>query len=262
MPNENDSPSTEKEFVGAVTVKLPAFMESASIGWFTIAEAQFKLRHIVESATKFYHVLSFLPPEVVMKIRPDTLQSNSYENLKQEVVDLYEKSKPELFEKLISKTVLTGRPSLFLNELITLGSKVGVNEDLVRHRFLQTVPPTISPVLMAQKDLNINQLGKLADELVVLTEKNAVVNEVKPSLTYSKPSPRSRSTSPAASIIPIGLKPFHAAQKPQICRAHIYFSDKARTCKNWCRYPNKSSNLNILPNSRSASPARSSGSGN
>ena len=112
--------TSQNEVAGAVSIKLPQFMESSVMGWFTIAEAQFKLRHITDTATKFYHILSFLPPEVVVKLRPDTLQSNKYENLKEEVVGLYEKSKPEILEKLMSKTVLIGRPSIFLNELIPL----------------------------------------------------------------------------------------------------------------------------------------------
>ena len=43
------------------------------------------------------------------------------------------------------------------------------------------------------------------------------------------------------SAIPIGLRPFSPDQRPRVCRRHLYFGENSRTCKPWCRWPNKRS---------------------
>ncbi|KAF0311973.1 Lamin Dm0 [Amphibalanus amphitrite] len=48
-----------------VSVKPPAFMETAVQGWFAIMEAQFHLAKITSDTTRFYHVLAALPPTTV-----------------------------------------------------------------------------------------------------------------------------------------------------------------------------------------------------
>jgi hypothetical protein len=60
---------------------------------------------------------------------------------------------------------MSGRPSYYLQELNSIAARVGVSEDLVRHQFEQALPPAISPVLAAQRELTLQQLGTLADEL-------------------------------------------------------------------------------------------------
>ncbi|KAF0308748.1 hypothetical protein FJT64_020064 [Amphibalanus amphitrite] len=90
--------------------------------------------------------------------------------MNQAVTELYERSKPELFDQLISKVQLTGRPSLYVRELQELAGKVGVGEELVRHKLLQSLPPAVGAVLAAQRDLSLQQLGKLADELMPLLQ--------------------------------------------------------------------------------------------
>ena len=48
-----------------VTIKMPEFMESSVKGWFQILEAQFTLKGVTVSATKFLHVLATLPANIV-----------------------------------------------------------------------------------------------------------------------------------------------------------------------------------------------------
>ena len=83
---------------------------------------------------------------------------------------MHEKAKPELLERLISKTCLTGRPSHFLSELCEMGEKAGVCDELVRHKFLQSLPSGVAAALVSQYEMPLSQLGKLADELVPLLQ--------------------------------------------------------------------------------------------
>lgn len=251
MPKDEDKEAPALNLVG---IKMPAFMETAASAWFSILEANFHIRSITSEETKFFHLIATLPPEVITKISATVMNAKKYTDAKEIVIAIHEKTKPELFSKLITKTSMTGRPSYYMQELNGIASKVGVGEDLVRHQFIQALPPTISPVLAAQRDLTLTQLGNLADELTPFFQQalhvksNAQSHHERASPSFQKKD---------NSKIPIGLRPFNEQQRPRICRGHIYYADKSRTCKPWCRYPNKT-NCTIQPNSRSSSPAPSS----
>ena len=299
MPGDNakDSPASDTSEgatsspVHHVSVKPPPFMESAVPGWFAIMDAQFHIAQITSAKTKFYHVLSSLPPETISHIPPDVLKQKDFKVLQETVTDMYEKTKPELFERLISKTRLTGRPSHFLSELREMGDKAGVGDELIRHKFLQSLPSGIAAALGSQREMTLSQLGKLADELVPLVQgTHAAVHVVpaevdlspagvnpyqpqfQPSVSHPVPChmtshmpqqygqdhrrrlPPSRGF--GAPRVNPGLIPFHEGQSPKVCRAHLFYGDRARWCKPWCQWPTKSADLKMQPSSRSASPAR------
>ena len=268
-----------------VSVKPPPFMETAVRGWFAILDAQFHIARITNDQTKFYHVLSSLPPETIARIPQDVLAKKEFDSLKESVTDTYEKTKPELFERLISRAHLTGRPSLFLSELREIADKVGVGDELIRHKFLQSLPAGIAAALGSQRELSLSQLGKLADELLPLVQGSRAAGSVNavnveaeplpqpsgamfsPVLCFMTPTqpryPSDPRRHPARAPVParaqdvsIGLTPYYDGQRPQVCRAHLFFGTRARTCKPWCKWPSKAADLTVQPSSRSASPAR------
>ncbi|KAK7074265.1 hypothetical protein SK128_000660, partial [Halocaridina rubra] len=51
-------------------------------------------------------------------------------------------------------------------EILRTASKLGVTDDLVKHKFLEAVPSSFSAVLASQQNMDLPALGKLADELV------------------------------------------------------------------------------------------------
>lgn len=235
-----------------VSIKAPAFMETAANGWFSIMEAQFHLCKVTVDQTKYYHVISALPPEIVAKLPSSIHENKQYEELKNAVINSYESTKPELFEKLISKTTMSGRPSVYLQELASTAAKIGVGDDIVRHKFIQASPATISPVLAAQKSLTLQQLGTLADELMPYFQ-DKVMHVNKQPQRYNN-TYQEHQTNRNQSQLARGLRPFSENQRPKICRTHLYFAEKARNCTAWCKWPNKS-NCTIQASSRSASPA-------
>lgn len=257
MVEVNGEPVAEVRMVHAVSIKIPAFMETAASGWFAIIEAQFDINKITVSATKFSHVLSNLPPDLVIKLAPELLTGKNYENLKEAVIAVHEQTKPELYAKLISGSAskMTGRPSYYLQELQSIASKVGVGEDLIRHQFLQALPTRISPVLAAQKTLSLSQLGTLADELMPFTNSDHVVQHVSEERSASRFDPRQNvRNNQSNSSIPYGLRPFSKDQRPKVCRWHLYYGTNSRSCKPWCTFPDKNG-CKILPRGRSPSPA-------
>ena len=66
----------------------------------------------------------------------------------------------------MSTTTITGHPSTYLQEMLSIAKRIGIREEIVIHKFLQAQPATISPVIASQKELSPTQLGKLADELM------------------------------------------------------------------------------------------------
>ena len=164
--NENESADRKYDYIAHATIKPPKFLDTNPSAYFCIFEAQFNLKNITSSATKFYNVVAALPSEVVGRLSPAVIATASYEELKAAVVNIYEKTKPEILNNLMKQRSLSGRPSLYLNEMLTLAEKIQLGEDIVRHQFIQALPSTISPIIASQKGLNLLQLGELADELL------------------------------------------------------------------------------------------------
>ena len=146
MEGKSEEP-TKNAAVEHVSIKMPEFMESSVNGWFKILEAQFTLRGITVSSTKFLHILSTLPANIVTKIPEKILLSNSYESLKEAVLSIYEETKPELLDKLMSSTSMSGRPSVYLAEMLTVAARIRVNDTIVRHKFLQNLPEAVKPAI-------------------------------------------------------------------------------------------------------------------
>ena len=261
MKNKNDSGDDAN--IAHLSIKPPQFTSNYSSGWFEIVEAQFALANIKSSTTKFFHALSAMPPDLVYKLSPSVLTNKDYGELKTAVTTLFESSKAEIFERLTQHTPLVGKPSLFLRELLTQAKKVGVGEDLIRHRFLNSMPQTVRPVLVAQQSLSLEQLGTLADDLIPLMGGVHAIQDAHANDQASRSvSDRAKQRNIDYRDIPTGLKPFHAEQKPKVCRAHLYFAEKARNCKPWCKFPITGAKPKMLPSSRpssrTSSPSRSS----
>ena len=257
MPNNTEATAMESQ-CQRVSVKTPEFHEANAKSWFVMMESQFILSQITNDQTKFHHAVTGLPASVVSQLPQDIIASMKYENLKKEVLAYYEKTRPELLDKLMAETSISGKPSAYLRELGRLAQDIGAGEDIVRHKFLQALPPSIAPVVASQKKTPLSELGTLADELLPLLNKTPRINAAPATYTPDQgiPPPRHRIPDPGVpqTGIPMGLRPYRRNQRPTICRAHLYFNNSARNCKPWCKWPNKKRGLEILPNSRSSSP--------
>jgi len=253
--------------VNHVSVKLPEFSEATAAGWFPIVEAQFNLAKITKEDTKFFHAVSGIPPSLITRLPSSILENYSYTELKNAILSISEKSKPEMFEALLNTQTIAGKPSVCLSQMRSMATKVAIGDEFVRHKFLQMLPSNISPVIAASSTLTLDQIGALADELVSLPIGNSSAGiayqighsqSASPSSNYpyhyhgrrQDQFNNRRGSQPA---IPNSLKPFHSKQRPVVCRAHLYFGQEARTCKPWCRWPNKG-NCTMESSSRPQSP--------
>ena len=72
-----------------------------------------------------------------MKLPKTVIENANYEALMKAVIEHFESSKPELFDNFMKNRAWVGKPSAFLGEMRATANKLGVNDDLVRHRFQQ-----------------------------------------------------------------------------------------------------------------------------
>lgn len=244
--------SGDAAIAAAVSIKVPPFIQSQPGTWFLILEAQFNIASITTATTRFYHALSNLPVDTVSNLDEEVLRAADYDALKEAVKKYHEQSRGEVFESFLRSTPLTGKPSHYLMEMRKMAKKVGVGEEMVRHRFQQALPANLAPVIATQKTLPLDDLGALADELVPLLKGEAVCavtphppHENKPRQAYK----------PAGSSKSLTLVPFAEGQLPKVCRSHLFFGAKARNCRPWCQWPDKAT-CNVTQ-SRAASPATS-----
>ena len=150
-------------------------MYAAVDGWFAKCEAQFELRNISNETTRFYHVLSNLPPDLISNLPTTMITSKSYTELREAAINMHEQSKLELFNRLIGATTMTGKPSTYLHELMATASKIGV-----RLKFIQALPTEITPVIVAIKNTSVYELGTLPDEIVPFLNQKYVHNITAP----------------------------------------------------------------------------------
>ena len=212
-----------------VAIKIPSF-DSANIKtWFRILESQFKLARITSSATQFHHLLSNIPLSITTGIAESVLDGEDYEKLKTQVLQNYEKSKHDLFDEFVNKKVLDCKPSVFLNDIQIAGHKVGVSEDIIRRKFEKVLPTNIAPVVAAQKNVTLTDLGKLADDLMNLCATSNSVNSINSNKDQEHKYQK----------INYQVRPFSGNQRPKVCRSHIYYGKAAKFCRFWCQWPDK-----------------------
>lgn len=150
--------------VRAVSVKPPAFEENSAGKWFRILESMFFTSKITTSSTKFHHALSNLPLSVVNRLQDDMIDCKDYDLLKKNIIALYAKSTPELFESLIEKNkICFSKPSVYLHEIRKLGQQLGVNDDFLKIKFLKGLPDNIRPIIVSKEGISLDEMAHAAD---------------------------------------------------------------------------------------------------
>ena len=102
------------------SMKLPAFWPDVAEVWFAQADAQFAIRNISVSKTKFYHMVAVLSQEVASQIldliRPPPA-GDPYKVLREGLITLVSLNKYQQFKALVSLSYLPGPKTLASDEL-------------------------------------------------------------------------------------------------------------------------------------------------
>ena len=138
--------------VGAVALKLPLFWPDSAEVWFAQAEAQFNIKGIVSSTTKFYYCVAALSQEVASQLL-DLIRtppsSEPYEVLKSRLVKTYALNDYQRFESLVSLP-LTGdqKPSHLMNRMLALLPEDYKPGFILRGLFLRRLPAEVRAHLL------------------------------------------------------------------------------------------------------------------
>jgi len=203
--------------VYAVSLKLPTFLASRPDVWFQQTEAQFALRNITDSTTKYFYLLTSLDPVVTERMAGDVAAvpiDGKYEYLKSKLMEVYGLTDDQKADRLLD---LSGLGDWKPSQLCAHIQSLTVNQDvLMRRIFLRQLP----------EDVRVQVTALDADTLPALARKADVIMAAKrsPSLVY-------------ASSRPVGKKsPPHRPEKTNLCWYHAKFGHKAKACRPPCAY--------------------------
>ncbi|KAH8028843.1 hypothetical protein HPB51_019932 [Rhipicephalus microplus] len=134
-------------------VNLPLFWPNSPSTGFLQVEAHFRLRQITSQQTRYWHLVSCLPPDVaddLADILASPHPSSPCDKLKAAIISRKSESEHSRIQQLIKATELGDRrPSQLLRRMRQLlgGPLAPQEEKLLRELFLQSLPQSMVPVL-------------------------------------------------------------------------------------------------------------------
>ncbi|XP_049272044.1 uncharacterized protein LOC125758657 [Rhipicephalus sanguineus] len=152
-------------------VNLPPFWPNSPSTWFLQVEAHFRLRQITSQQTRYWHLVSCLPQDVadyLADILASPHPSHPYDTLKAAIISRKSESEHSRLQQLITATELGDRrPSQLLRRMRQLlgGPSAPQEEKLLRELFLQRLPKSMVPVLVAAGDVPVDTLAEMADRV-------------------------------------------------------------------------------------------------
>ena len=121
-----------------------------------------------------------LPEDLAINLPLDV---SSYESLQEQIMQIYQKSRQELLEEVLSSISCDGqKPSLcFLRIKRKVEDRhLTVDDQLLRHKFLQALPPTTRVSMSAHHNLALNDFAKLGDTIYQYSTVDYQVAAIRP----------------------------------------------------------------------------------
>lgn len=186
-PNPPDPPNPPKDskdstevIAAQVPLKLPIFWANRAALWFLQCETQFRMRGFKADQTKYDHVISVLPPDI-MELISDTLmdppQGDKYEALKKILIERCQDSETRRLDALLNKVDLGDtRPSELFRKMESLaGDFQLINKQLLKKLWIGKLPSSIQTCLIAIEGTQTpEELFNIADKLYDATEHNKI----------------------------------------------------------------------------------------
>ena len=243
----DDQPAAIEEMaINRISIKPPPFYTKRPEIWFRQMESQFALAGVTSSQTKFHHILTALPEDIVCEVN---FNDSSYGELKACVLNILQANRHQRIEEALAAVDIGNKkPSLVVNDLRRKFTDIGltVNDDIIKSRLLTALPPHIRSALVGHENNELETFAKIADSMFAVAARDtpfiSTVSHVK-SQNNTDSSPRgekSQSFNARENIKNISAnlpRPFFRGQRPRICNAHIYYASRARSCRPWCQWP-------------------------
>ncbi len=245
MPKDSDNvhalaePSS-LDLLNSVSVKVPAFWPDSAEAWFVQVEAQFALKGVTSSTTKFYYCVSSFNQETanqVLDLIKSPPSSEPYEALKTRLLKLFALDDYQRYEA-ISNLPLSGdmKPSTLMSNMLALLPVDHKPCFFLRGAFLKRLPADVRAHLLRDDFSDPISLALKADEIyksrvssspVYVVSQEDSVNAVSSSATNR---PR-RSATPHA-----GRNQENRSLSPSMCYYHSSWGSKAKKCRAPCSW--------------------------
>lgn len=167
-PSDGNVYSSE---IHKVSLKLPQFTPQSPEVWFVIAEAQFSLHRIVSETSRYTHLLTALPIELIqnnMDLIQNSQQSNTmYSDVKSELLRRLVPDEEQRIMELLYNTEMGDRkPSIFHRHLLHLvGKSNELGNKVIRKIFLDKLPKPLQRTLITIEKLPMSEQLSIADKL-------------------------------------------------------------------------------------------------
>lgn len=150
---------------GAVNLKIPPFWPEKPSIWFAQVEGQFAIANVVDSTTKFYHIVATLDRQYAAEVEDILTGPPDYEKLKTELIKRLSVSRENKVKQLLMHEELgTRKPSQFLRHLQHLAGP-SMPEDVLRTIWTSRLPPGMQPIVASQPSLSLDALADLTDRI-------------------------------------------------------------------------------------------------
>ena len=272
---DNSSTSElQQETIGFVDYKIPFNNKCPSV-WFRQMECNFTVSNIRSDERKFMLAFPRLPQDISSEI-PEDLKT--YSELKKFILAMNEKSSQQKIEEALGTMNLEGRrPSQFVRNVTSKLRDIGLEptEEILKHRLIKAMPENVRITLTASQSLPMTDFCMIADNLSDVMEGSVYqISTQRQSFNTYHRDEKNHGYNPRWQKSPIrsnnysmetrgnhGYFPFHPDQRQKICRCHIYFGERAKRCKTWCKWPGSKPQIidpdsatNSRNSSRSSSP--------
>ena len=152
--------------VFGASVQLPAFDKAELEALFILADANFNLRKVTDSRTKYWYVLSKFDSQTLRKLSTflkEPRGDDPYQELRDMLCCTYE---PPLEQKLDAMLTLTSigdeRPAEFAMEIRRLGSAASM-DDVMKRVFVRCLPSPIVTAITGSLAGNFQAVATAAD---------------------------------------------------------------------------------------------------
>ena len=215
---------------------LPKFWSADPQLWFVHVEAQFQLNKIKSDEKKFNYIIASMACEDLKLVADILPQQPDYEKLKATLIKRCSISDADRVKTLLSGIELGDRkPSQLLRELRLLSTS-GTPDEVIKQLWLQRLPLASQTTLLAF-DINLDQLGDIADRISSVSQHNiSSLQETSSSLSQEVEQLREE--------INKMKKNLHRSPSPQrkkynkssFCWYHEQFKNRARKCQPPCSF--------------------------
>ena len=140
-----------------VLLPMSRFDEQSASRWSKIREPiNNDISHYVPSRT------GYLLVGVANRLSDESIENANYEELKKSILDVFNKSAPELFESIVGRNNISmTKATLYINEIRKIGQLLGLNDYFLKTKFMKGLPDTIRPI--SKNDIILVEMTHAAD---------------------------------------------------------------------------------------------------